>query len=301
MSVPSTDRGICVGVDRASHIVLIQFPTVPDVTPAVVPVPYLGRPPYPLSTVQLLETASGSLLALGPIGDDEDRFKEDFVQFADLAPAVVGSESWEGVGSAWNVASTATGCGTLRLTTGGSSGNHLGLRGASMTLTAPPALWLEAKCSISTTSSRNFRVGFVDTGIANTGSLFSPSNELVCVSESTTAGGALYLIGRNNGAPTSGIDTGYVPSASTPFYMHLIVSGGTFAAAWIATEPAVDDEYTVQGPFTLESPNVPSSSVGPGFAVQQASGSAVNMDVDYLRVHTVWPIASPADLQAATA
>lgn len=299
MSVPSTDRAICVGVDRASQKVLVQPPTVEGVQPPVVPVSYLSKPPWPLSFVQLLEAASGSYVALGGIGDDEERTSEDFAQFGDLAPGVYGSNAWEGIGSAWVVSSQPTGYGTIRIGTDGTTNHHLGLRQSAVSLTAPPALWLEAKCSVSTASSRNMKVGFVD-ATAGLTSLFSPTYELVAISEAATAGGSLRLLGRNGG-PADTTDTGFIPSAGVPFYVHIIAGGGTFAAAWIATEPAVDDEYTVQGPFILDSPNVPTGSVGPGFGVQQTSSSAVSMDVDYVRVHTVWPIASPSDLVSATA
>lgn len=260
---------------------------------------YLGRPPWPLSTVQVLEVAPGSYIALGGIGDDEERTVEDFVQFGDLAPGIYGANAWHGIGSDWSVSSQSTGYGTVRVGTDGTTNHHLGFRQSPVSLTAPPALWFEAKCSISTTASRNFKIGFVDAATSTT-SLFSPSNELVMVSESSTSSGSLRLLGRNAG-PADTRDTGFIPSAGVPFYVHIVAGGGTFAAGWIATEPAVDDEFTVQGPFVLDSPNVPSGSVGPGFAVQQTSSSTVSMDVDYVRVHTVWPIASPSDLVAGDA
>jgi hypothetical protein len=259
---------------------------------------YLGRPPWPLSTVQALEVAGGSYIALGGIGDDEERTTEDFAQFGDLAPGVYGANAWEGIGNSWVVSSQSSGYGTIRVATDGTTNHHLGLRQSAVSLTAPPALWLEAKVSISTGSSRNAKVGFVDT--ATSSSLFSASNELVMVTEAATSGGSVRLQGRNGGLADER-DTEFVPTAGVPFYVHIVAGGGTFAAGWIASEPAVDDEFTVQGPFILDSPLVPTAGVGTGFAIQQTSSSAVSMDVDYVRVHTVWPIASPSDLVAATA
>lgn len=275
-------RGTVLGIDRETGTVRAEIAGV------IVPeAPYLGDPPWPLSSCWFFNAPAYT--CLGPIGNRRVAFADDFnhVRTAGSSEAI-GDTGWATGGDAGGSISTPANPtdanGVLRLTNTTAAGNGYFIRKTlgMVTLTDTRAYWMTARVRPSA-ASNGFYVGFADTNTM-TGGAGATRAGVYALLLDVASGTSNTLVTRKGGTQTL-VSTGEYATDNAWCWVDIMVAGGQWSAMWV----------NGSGPWVNATaiPGTGEDSVTPFISCLNIAASTT-LDVDYASVALV-DLATTAD------
>lgn len=272
-------RGTVLGIDRENGTVRAEIAGV--VVPAA---PYLGEPPWPLSSCWFFNAPAYT--CLGPIGNRRVAFADDF-NFYTAGTPLIGGTGWSAGGAAGGSLSTPNnptdGNGVLRLTnTTVASPYFIRKTRQLVTLADTRCYWMSARVRASS-SSAGIAVGLADTNAMNGGAAASTDAAAYALFAGWSSPQLSLFVAA--GTSQDSVSVGTEIASDTWVWIDVMVVGGQWAAVWADGS----------GPWVLSTP-IPSTSqdsVTPFVSVTN-QGASTTLDVDYASLALV-DLATTAD------
>lgn len=272
-------RGTVLGIDRENGTVRAEIAGV------VVPeAPYLGEPPWPLSSCWFFNAPAYT--CLGPIGNRRVAFADDFNFYTSGTP-LIGGTGWTsgGTGTLSTPANPTDGNGVLRMThTAVSSAVFIRKTLQMVTLAAARCYWFSARVKLDSVSNANLvTVGIADSNVMNSG--VAASTDAGVLAFLSAIGGTYNQLSTYAGTSSTITQTGEAIAADTWTWVDVMAVGGQWGAMWVDGS----------GPWvcTTNVPDTSQDSVTP-FIRGQGDVGTTKIDVDYASLALV-DLATTAD------